>query len=104
MGVRGFPTVFFMDDSGNRLTVYGARGYEEFSGSIQRLAAGASSKALSTEVMVYFEPFKSLTSKELSLFINKPVADCEALLKQLEKDGKVNVITTTNGNLWRLKS
>ncbi len=104
MGVRGFPTVFFMDDSGNRLTVYGARSYEEFSGSIQRLAPGASAKALSTEVLVYFEPFKSLTSKELSLFMNKPVADCEALLKQLEKEGRLQVITTKNGSLWRLKS
>ena len=104
MGVRGFPTVFFLDATGNRLTVYGARGYDEFSSSIQRLASEAKSKSLTSEVMVYFEPFKSLTSKELSVFTNKPVAECEALLKQLEKDGRISAIETKNGNLYRLKS
>lgn len=104
LGVRGFPTVFFMDGSGNRLTVYGARGYEEFAASIQRLAAEAKTKTLPIEALIYFEPFKSLTSKELSLFTNKSVADCEAILKQLEKEGKIYAVSTKNGVLWRLKA
>jgi putative protein-disulfide isomerase len=104
MGVRGFPTVFFQDANGNRLTVYGSRGYEEFAASIQRLAGETKSTPLSTEAIVYFEPFKSLTSKELSVFINKPVAQCDAMLKQLEAEGKITAIATKNGTLWRLKS
>jgi putative protein-disulfide isomerase len=104
MGVRGFPTVFFQDSDGNRLTSYGVRNYEEFVANIKRLAPEAQPSELSADVLVYFKPFNSLTAKELSLFTNQPVETCVAKLNELEKQGKTHSIITKNGVLWRLNS
>ncbi|MFM7725674.1 MAG: DsbA family protein, partial [Flavobacteriales bacterium] len=103
MGVRGFPTVFVQDSNGNRLTVYGVRNYDEFAASIQRLAPEAKPRPLSSDAMVYFEPYKSLTAKELSAFTGVTLAQATEQLTALEKSGKVECTTTKNGNLWRLK-
>jgi predicted DsbA family dithiol-disulfide isomerase len=103
LGVRGFPTVFFNDSNGNRLTVYGFRGYEEFEASIKRLAPDVKAAALSTDALVYFKPFNSLTAKELSLFANTSIEKSTAALIDLEKTGKTIGINTKNGTLWRLK-
>ena len=103
MGVRGFPTVFFNDANGNRLTVYGFRGYEEFEASIKRLAPDVKAASLSTDALVYFKPFNSLTAKELSIFTNTSLEKSNAALIDLEKTGKTIGINTKNGTLWRLK-
>jgi predicted DsbA family dithiol-disulfide isomerase len=103
LGVRGFPTVFFNDDNGNRLTVYGFRGYEEFEASIKRLAPDVKAASLSTDALVYFKPFNSLTAKELSLFANTSLENSNVALIDLEKTGKTIGINTKNGTLWRLK-
>jgi predicted DsbA family dithiol-disulfide isomerase len=102
MGVRGFPTVFFNDASGNRLTIYGARGYEEFAGSIKRLASEAIASPMSSDALIYFKPFNSLTAKELSVFTTRSMENCITTLNQLEKEGKTHSIATKNGVLWRL--
>jgi predicted DsbA family dithiol-disulfide isomerase len=101
-GVRGFPTVFFTDAQGNRLTIYGVRGYEEFEGNIKRLHPTALAKELSGDALVYFNPFKSLTSKELSIFTKTTEEQSRNVLENLEKQGKITAIKTKNGSLWRL--
>lgn len=103
LGVRGFPTVFFSDNSGNRLTVYGVRGYDEFEASIKRLASDAMPASLSTDALVYFNPFKSLTAKELSVFTKTSLESSTETLNALEKAGKTSAVVTKNGTLWRLK-
>ncbi len=103
MGVRGFPTVFFEDANGNRLTVYGFRGYEEFEANIKRLAPDAKAESLSPDALGYFKPFNSLTAKELSVFGRTSMEASTAALIELEKAGKTIAIATKNGTLWRLK-
>lgn len=103
LGVRGFPTVFFNDSSGNRLTVYGVRGYEEFEATLKRLEPEARPSPLSNDALIYFEPFKSLTTKELSTFTQSSEEASAAALTELEKAGKTTAIVTKNGTLWRLK-
>ncbi len=103
LGVRGFPTVFFNDSFGNRLTVYGVRGYEEFEATLKRLEPEARPSPLSNDALVYFEPFKSLTAKELSTFTQSSQEASGAALTELEKAGKTTAIVTKNGTLWRLK-
>jgi len=103
MGVRGFPTVFFHDANGNRLTVYGFRGYEEFEANIKRLVPDAKAESLSPDALVYFKPFNSLTAKELSVFSKTSMEASTAALIELEKAGKTIAIPTKNGTLWRLK-
>lgn len=102
MGVRGFPTVFFNDLNGNRLTVYGFRGYEEFEASIKRLANDVTPAPLSSDVMIYFSPHKSLTAKELSVLTQTTIETSSATLVALEKAGKTRAVITPNGTLWRL--
>jgi predicted DsbA family dithiol-disulfide isomerase len=103
LGVRGFPTVFFNDANGNRLTVYGVQNYEDFAGNIKRLVPEAEASSLSPDAMSYFKPFLSLTAKELSIFNKTTLEASISVLEELEKTGKTIAVTTKNGTLWRLK-
>ncbi len=104
LGVRGFPTVFFNDSDGNRLTIYGVRDYGEFELSIKRLHQSATPITMSGDALIYFKPSNSLTAKELSVFTNTTVEAATATLVALEKLGKTHSVTTKNGTLWRLKT
>jgi len=103
LGVRGFPTLFFRDVNGNRLTAYGVRSYEEFEGNIKRLVPEAEALSLSSDAMSFFKPVLSLTAKELSIFTKTTLESSLAALEELEKTGKTIAVTTKNGTLWRIK-
>jgi predicted DsbA family dithiol-disulfide isomerase len=103
LGVRGFPTLLFSDANGNRLTVYGARGYEEFEGCIKRLAPEAEPSSQNSDAITYFNPFASLTAKELSILNRRTLEASISVLEELEKTGKTIAVKTKNGTLWRTK-
>ena len=103
LGVRGFPTVFFNDANGNRLSVYGVRSYEDFAGNIKSLAPEAEAASLSPDAISHFKPFFSLTAKELSIFNKTTIEASISVLEELEKTGKTIAVTTKNGTLWRIK-
>lgn len=44
LGVRGFPTIFFIDDAGNQETVYGTRPYAFYEMAILKLNPNASKR------------------------------------------------------------
>lgn len=104
MGVRGFPTIFLSDEHGNRSTIYGFKPYSEFEAALQRTVPGIKKQEQNNDVMVYFNDYKSLTAKELSVFNNITSEAAISELNRVSGEGKLTVITTKHGNLWRLKS
>jgi putative protein-disulfide isomerase len=103
LGVRGFPTLFFSDENGNRLTVYGFRPYETFEKTVNSLLENAVKKSYQKDGLHLFEYYSTLTKKEFSVLANITTQEAETLLNQGVKEGKLKKMDTKNGAIWWLK-
>jgi putative protein-disulfide isomerase len=104
LGVRGFPTLFFNDANGNRLTVYGFRPYDAFEKALVSLLENAPKKSYQKDLSSLFTYYPTLTKKEFSVLANVTTQEAETLLNQGVTDKKLNKLTTKNGAIWRLKN
>jgi predicted DsbA family dithiol-disulfide isomerase len=60
LGVRGFPTIFFTDEDGNRLRVYGVKPYEQYEQTLLKLYPQAVKKTIDTSVDNVFAHYSTL--------------------------------------------
>lgn len=100
-GVRGFPTLFFVDGEGNKEMVYGTRPYAFYEMAVLKLNPEAVKSEYSKGWETLFSKFHSLTAKEFSELSGTPRAESEKLLNELSEKGKLKKITTKNGSIWR---
>ena len=103
LGVRGFPTIFFFDQSGNRERVYGSKAYAFYETAILKLNPSANKKEYRKDWETLFGNFKSLTAREFAELSGTPREDSEILLDELTEKGSLEKITSKNGSLWKLK-
>ncbi len=102
MGVRGFPTLFFTDNQGNKELVYGSKPYSNFETAILKLQPLAEKREYATEWKSLFGTFDSLTAKEYSELSGTPRSRSEAILNELSNKGLLRKLSTKNDSLWRL--
>lgn len=102
LGVRGFPTMFFIDEAGNQEFVYGARPYPFFEMAILKLNPNATKSEYSKDWEKLFAIYPTLTAKEFSELSGKPRAESETFLNELSNDNKLKKTTTKNGSIWEM--
>lgn len=100
-GVRGFPTIFFLDNEGNKEIVYGSKPYAFFETSILKLHSNAIKKEYSKNWETLFSKYNTLTAKEYSVISGTPRKESEELLNELSASGKLEKLTTKNGSIWK---
>ena len=103
LGVRGFPTLFFLDDSGNKEIVYGARPYAFYEMAILKLNPNATKSEYSKKWEKLFSIYPSLTAKEYSELSGTPRMESETVLNELSDNGTLEKLTTKNGSIWTIK-
>ncbi|MDD3722921.1 MAG: ClpXP adapter SpxH family protein [Lutibacter sp.] len=99
-GVRGFPTIFFLDDAGNKEIVYGARPYAFYEMAILKLNADIPKSEYSKNWKTLFLIYPSLTAKEFSVLSGMPRIESEDVLNELVSKGNLEKHTTKNGSIW----
>ncbi len=99
-GVRGFPTMFFIDSKGNQDMVYGRRPYAFYEMAILKLAPQIAKKEYHKNWESLFAKYPTLTAKELTELSGTPRTDSENLLNQLYAEGKLKKLSTKNGSIW----
>lgn len=104
MGVRGFPTMFFTDTSGNRQIVYGAKPYTAFEHAVKQLAPQTFKMMYDRSLVALFERFESLTAREFAELSGTPRDKAEATLNEAVTKGYLERLTTKNGSIWRKAS
>ena len=104
LGVRGFPTVFFLDDSGNKEIIYGSRPYAFYEMAILKLNPNAIKSEYSKDWETLFSKYSSLTAKEFSELSGTPRDESEKHLNDLVVKGDLEIHTTKNGSIWRRKN
>lgn len=103
LGVRGFPTMFFVDSSGRQETVYGTKPYSAFEQTIRKLHPGAERKGYMREWNALFAKYPSLTSREFAELSGMPRSEVDAYLAKLVAAGELKKLETKNGPIWRSK-
>ena len=104
LGVRGFPTIFFVDSEGNQETVYGSRPYAFYEMAILKLNANITKSEYSKSWETLFSKYHSLTAKEFSELSGTPRKESEDVLNGLVSKGNLEKHTTKNGSIWKRKN
>lgn len=103
LGVRGFPTLFFVDSTGRTEKVYGSKPYSSYENAILALNPATIKKDYSKEFNAIFSIYPSLTAKEFSELTNTPRTISEKTLDEWVSQGKLEKKTTKNGSIWQIK-
>ena len=103
-GVRGFPTIYFIDEEDNRFKVYGSKPYHVYEQALLKLVSGEVSKTVPASFETIFEGFNTVTLKEFALFYDLELEKAETILHGFEQQNKVERIISEPGAVWKLKS
>jgi putative protein-disulfide isomerase len=103
LGVRGFPTMFFVDSLGNQERVYGSKPYAVFENAVTKLQPSASKYKYETDWKSLFAKYSSLTSREYAELSGTPRTEADAFLQKLHEAGSLDKLETKNGPLWSNK-
>src|SRR5690554_6670306 len=101
-GVRGFPTVYVIDDAGNKDIVYGTKPYAFYEMVILKVNPNIQKSEYSKKWEDLFAIYPTLTAKEFSVLSGTPRTDSEDVLNDLTAKGKLEKLTTKNGSMWTL--
>lgn len=104
LGVRGFPTLIFVDQTGNKEVVYGSKPYAFFEMAILKLAPSATKSEYRKNWEALFAKFTTLTAKEYAELSGTPREESETFLNALSNKGELEKFTTKNGAIWNLKN
>jgi thioredoxin-related protein len=102
MGVRGFPTMFFVDSNEQRQVVYGFKPYQEFENTMIKTFANATKNNYDKNWQSIFNKYNTLTTREFAELSNINKKEAESLLTGLVKEGKLQKQNSKNGPLWLL--
>jgi predicted DsbA family dithiol-disulfide isomerase len=100
-GVRGFPTIFFLDTAGNKEIVYGSKPYALYEAAILKLNSAIKKSEYSKNWETLFSKYHSLTAKEFSELSGNTRIESEKLLNDLNKAEKLEKLITKNGAIWK---
>ena len=101
-GVRGFPTLYFINKSGFTEVVYGSKPYTFYENAIQKLDSNIKKESYAKNVVDLMNTFHSLTAREFSELSGTPRMESEKILNDLVTEGKLEKFTTRNGSIWKL--
>lgn len=104
LGVRGFPTMFFVDEKGNKEFVYGSKPYSFYEVAVLKLAPNARKSEYNKSWEELFAKYQTLTVKEFSELSGTPRNDSDKILNELVEKGKLEKLTTKNGSIWKRKN
>lgn len=99
-GVRGFPTLIFMDAQGNRLTLYGVKPYEQFERNVMALSEDSVKKTYEKTPKSLFNQYPTMTTKEFAVLSEISTEEAEQLLHLLFEQQLLKKFNTKNGPLW----
>lgn len=102
-GVRGFPTLFFVNANGEKEVVYGSKPYPFYETSILKLHPKTLKTVYPKNWEQLFATYHSLSAKEFAELSGTERAESEKVLNELSNQGKLEKLNTKNGSLWILK-
>ena len=104
LGVRGFPTLFFVDSLGKQERVYGTKPYGVYETALLKLQPDANKTSYDASWNNLFAKYPTLTSREFAELVGIGRNDSDKHLEQIHKEGHLQKTETKNGMLWMRKN
>jgi putative protein-disulfide isomerase len=101
MAIRGFPTLIFSTNTGERQVISGYRPYANFEQAMKTLVPESSAQTFDSSPKGLFARYSSLTSLEFATLAGTSLEQAEQLLSGLGGNGKLKKFSIANGNLWK---
>jgi predicted DsbA family dithiol-disulfide isomerase len=101
-GVRGFPTIYFIDEEDNRFKVYGSKPYDVYEQTLLKLLPGDVNKSIPVSHTTIFDKHHTATLKEFAVFYDISLEEAEHVLLDLQAQGKVHTTITNAGSIWAI--
>ncbi|SDL11169.1 Predicted dithiol-disulfide isomerase, DsbA family [Siphonobacter aquaeclarae] len=103
LGVRGFPTMFFVDENGQMEKVYGTKPYAVYEQALLGQAPAVRKAPYATNWESLFAVYPTLTSREFAELAETARKDADPFLQQLADAGALEKEGSKNGVLWKRK-
>lgn len=100
LGVRGFPTLFFVNGTNRKEIVYGTKPYMVFENALLSLYPSANKKNYDKSWSSIFSKYQTLTAKEFSELTETARDETENYLDDLVAEGYLKKQSTKNGAIW----
>lgn len=104
LGVRGFPTLLFLDGKNLKTTVYGFKPYKAFEDAVRQIAPNAQKAAIDKEPFALFEKYNSLTAKEYAVILDISTDEAKLTLEKGCADGFLIKQTIKTGTMYIKKA
>lgn len=101
-GVRGFPTIYFIDEDDNRFKVYGSKHYQVYEQALLKLLPAQVKKNTPSSFEDILKGYDTLTLKEFAVFFDKSLVEAGTILNGLEQEKKVKRMVSKAGIFWRV--
>ena len=102
LGVRGFPTIFFIDEDDNRFKVYGSKPYEIYEQALLKLVDDAVKRETPDFNDTVLKTYGSITTKEFAALNNTSMSESDSIMNQLAAHNKVRKESADTGDLWKV--
>lgn len=103
LGVRGFPTMFFINGQGNSEKVYGTKPYSAYENALYKQLPSVAKSSIDTNWEKLFSKYPTMTSREFSELSGISRNETDDYLQRLVASGHLNKSTSKNGVLWVIK-
>lgn len=103
LGVRGFPTMFFVSSDGTMEKVYGTKPYSVYENAVLQQLPRVTRSSYATDWESLFTRYPSLTSREFAELVDLSRQLADAFLQSLADEGKLEKEVSKNGAIWRKK-
>lgn len=100
-GVRGFPSIYLIDATGNKNLIYGTQAFEKYESLLEEKFPALHIHAYQKDWENLFNTFESLTAREYAELSDQDRKRAEEELITLTKQGKLVEHRTKNGSIWR---
>ncbi|MFC6267561.1 DsbA family protein [Frigoriflavimonas asaccharolytica] len=100
LGVRGFPTLFFINNEGKSEIMYGVKPYESYEAILKKINPSIKTESYKKDWESLFSKFETMTALEFSVLSGINRSETDAILDQLLADEKIEKFNTKNGSIW----
>lgn len=102
LGIRGFPTIIFMNKDGKDQIVYGSKPYKDYELAIKNLLPISKKKFYDDSLNNLMTHYPSLTVKEYAELSNINILIAKETLEWLSNKNQLKKTVSKNGNLYSL--
>lgn len=103
LGVRGFPTLFFVNREEQNFKVYGTRPYAELEAALLKAHPKSTKKVYDHSWKYLFEKYPTLTTREFAELSEQSKTSAQEQLEKLVSEHRIIRKPSKNGPIWELK-